>query len=466
MTALALGAETQTPAAQLASFAIALDYDEIPSEVTEATKLHLLDACGCAIGAYGLGSAAYVRTAAREIAGAGTASVVGEESGWAPAAAALSNGALVHALDFDDTHTPSICHISAVVVPAALAVAEARGLSGRDLLAAIVVGSEAVARIGSTAAPAYMKTGFHPTSVCGVFGAALAASRLRGLDAEATKNALGIAGSMASGLFEYLADGSTAKVVNVGWASHAGVMSAALAAAGGDGPATVLEGRFGLFATHFRLFDPPATDWDLGARWEVPSIAFKPYPSCHFTHSALDAASLLRSEGLDPAAIEAVFVGVPEAAVPLVLEPREDKIQPRTPFDAKFSLQYSLATMLVRGEVGVGSYRADAIADEDVLRMAGRVFYKVEHFPDYPAVFPARLTVRLRSGDVITRLVPDGAIPARLDSDDVHGKFRANAGLGLEAADARELESAVQSVEDQDDLHEALAPLRRARSEG
>jgi 2-methylcitrate dehydratase PrpD len=457
---------TDTAAAQLASFATALDYDDIPSEVTEAAKLHILDAYGCAVGAYGEGAAAYVRTAAREIAGVGAATVVGEDSGWAPAAAALSNGALVHALDFDDTHTPSISHISAVVVPAALAVAEAHGRTGRDLVTAVVAGSEAVARIGSTVSSEYMKTGFHPSSVCGVFGAALAASRLRGLDAEATTNALGIAGSMASGLFEYLANGSTAKVVNVGWAAHAGVMAAALAAAGGDGPATVLEGRFGVFGTHFRLADAATKDWELGERWEVPSISFKPYPACHFVHSALDAARALLADGLDPSKVTAVFVAVPEPAVPLVLEPREDKIEPRTPFDAKFSLQYSLATMLVRGEVGISAYREDAIADDAVLRMAGRVFYEVEQFPAYPAVLPTRVTVRLRGGEVITKLAPADSTPIRFDSGDVRAKFIANAGLGLEPADARALESALLSIDDHDDLPTALAPLRRARCEG
>jgi 2-methylcitrate dehydratase PrpD len=461
----ALPPATATRAAELASFATALDYDEIPAEVTAAAKLHILDACGCALGAYRQGDAAYVRAAARELGGSGPASVVGEERGWAAAAAAFSNGALVHALDFDDTHTPSVTHISAVVVPAALAVAEAHDRSGRDLVAAVVAGSEAVARIGSTVSSEYMKTGFHPTSVCGVFGAALAAARLRGLDGEATKNALGIAGSMASGLFEYLADGSTAKVVNAGWAAHAGVMAAALAAAGGDGPATVLEGRFGVFATHFRLSDPATSDWELGARWELPSIAFKPYPACHFVHSALDAARGLLADGLDPARIAEVLVAVPEAAVPLVLEPREHKLRPRSPFDAKFSLPYSLATMLVRGAVGLAAYRPDAIADEDVLRMAARVEYVVERFPDYPAVLPTRLTVRSRDGDEVTRLAPEGSAPTRLTADEVRAKFLANAALGLEPADALELESALLSIDDRHDLHDALAPLRRARGE-
>jgi len=174
----------------------------------------------------------------------------------------------------------------------------------------------------------------------------------------------------------------------------------------------------------------------------VPSIAFKPYPACHFVHSSLDAARAMLDEGLDPAKVTAVFVAVPEAAVPLVLEPRENKIEPRSPFDAKFSLQYSLATMLVRGEVGVASYREDALADEDVQRMAGRVFYETEQFPAYPAVLPTRLTIRLRGGDVITKLVPEGSNPTRFDADDVRAKFLANAGLGLEAADARALEAA------------------------
>jgi 2-methylcitrate dehydratase PrpD len=198
----------------------------------------------------------------------------------------------------------------------------------------------------------------------------------------------------------------------------------------------------------------------------VPSISFKPYPACHFVHSALDAARALLADGLDPSKVTAVFVAVPEPAVPLVLEPREDKIEPRTPFDAKFSLQYSLATMLVRGEVGISAYREDAIADDAVLRMAGRVFYEVEQFPAYPAVLPTRVTVRLRGGEVITKLAPADSTPIRFDSGDVRAKFIANAGLGLEPADARALESALLSIDDHDDLPTALAPLRRARCEG
>jgi 2-methylcitrate dehydratase PrpD len=157
---------------------------------------------------------------------------------------------------------------------------------------------------------------------------------------------------------------------------------------------------------------------------------------------------------------------VPEPAVPLVLEPREDKIEPRTPFDAKFSLQYSLATMLVRGEVGISAYRDDAIADDAVLRMAGRVFYEVENFPAYPAVLPTRVTVRLRGGDVITKLAPADSIANGLDAAGVRAKFMANATLGLEPADGRALESALLTIDDHDDLHEALAPLRRARCAG
>lgn len=454
-----------TASQHLAAFASSLEFEAIPEEVITAAKLHILDIVGCALAAHGVGAADYVRAGALASGGLGKASVVGDSVSRSPGVAALANGGLAHALDFDDTHTPSICHISAVVVPAALAMAETAGASGRALLTAIVAGNEAVARIGSAAAPAYMKTGFHPTSVCGVFGSTLAATHLRGLAEAPTTHALGIAGSMASGLFEYLGDGSTTKAVNAGWAAHAGVLAALLAEAGGDGPATVIEGRFGVFATHFRLDSSGslADEWGLGTRWETPAISFKPYPACHFIHSALDVARSLLDDGLDPLELDDVLVAVPKPAVPLVLEPWADKVRPRTPFDAKFSLPYSLAAMFLRGEVGINSYVPSAIADDDVLDLAARVRYEIEEFPSYPAALPARVTVRTRSGETLTRVGPDGPSQAPLAAPEVLGKFRLNAGLALTASDVRELASALLELEGRDDLSRALAPIRRAQ---
>ena len=294
---------------------------------------------------------------------------------------------LCHGLDFDDTHADSICHVGVVVSPAAIAVAEAAGSNGRELLLALVAGSEIITRIGAAAVPGYMVRGFHPTSVSGVFGAAVAAARLRGLRPLEIRSALGLAGSMSAGLFAYLGDGSETKPVHAGWAAHGGILAAELAAAGGEGPAAVFEDRFGFFAAYYDgdAGALVAQVSDLGRRWETPRIAFKPYPACHFVHSCLDAAASLRARhSLAADDVERITVAVPDPGIPLVLEPSDAKRDPRTEYDAKFSLQYSIAALLVHGRVGVETYTEQAIRDPAVLALAARVEHVQRPFPTYP----------------------------------------------------------------------------------
>jgi 2-methylcitrate dehydratase PrpD len=449
---------------RLAAFATDLGDDQPPAEVVASAKLHVLDLVGTALAAHGSGAGTSAAAASAALGGSGAASVVGHADGRPAAVAALANGTLAHAIEFDDTHTPSICHISAVVVPAALAMAEAHGATGRALLTAIIAGNEVVARIGADAAPSYMQTGFHPTPVCGVFGATVAAARLRGLTEDETTHALGIAGSFAGGLFEYLGDGAATKAMHGGWAAHGGIVAAELAACGGDGPEAVLEGRFGLYATHFRIEERDALggDWALGTRWETPAFAFKPYPACHFIAGALDAARQLLDGGLDPAAIERIVVAVPAPAVALVLEPRSGKLRPSTPFAAKFSLPYSLAALLVHGTVDVASYRPERLDDARVLALADRIDHVVEDFAHYPAVLPARVVVTLRGGEVVEALSPEGPVAPAFTADDVCRKFRANAALALGAGDSAALETGLLALEQVDDLTALLAPLRHA----
>jgi 2-methylcitrate dehydratase PrpD len=387
--------------------------------------------------------------------------LIGDPARPPAADAALANGTLCHGLDFDDTHPASICHVSTVVAPAALATAEQVGADGRELLAALVVGSEVVASVGALAAPSYMERGFHPTSVCGVFGAAAAAARLRGLDTAATANALGIAGSTAAGLFEYLGDGSSTKQLHAGWAAHAGIHAAALAGHGATGPDTVFEGRFGLLRAYFdREVDAAEVPLPPEAGWQTPHIAFKPYPACHFVHSCLDAVAAL---GVSADEVESAEVLVPPPAVPLVLEPREAKVAPRTPYDAKFSLQYSLAAQLVHGEVGVATYSPAAIRDERVLELAERVTYEERAFDTYPASFPGGVRLALRDGRVLESILPHqrGGPGNPMSEADVLDKFRANARLGLPEADVHSLETALLELERCNDVPAALAPLAR-----
>jgi 2-methylcitrate dehydratase PrpD len=452
-------------AARLARFAVELALDDVPPDVRLAARLHALDAVGCGIAAAGLGEGTHARAALPVASGAAT--VIGLGGGRPAADAALANGTLCHALDFDDTHAASISHVSVVVVPAALAAAQEAGADGATALAAILAGNEAVARVGALAAPSYMTRGFHPTSVCGVFGAVAAAARVRGLDAAAAAHALGIAGSMAAGLFEYLADGADTKPIHAGWAAHAGVIATALAAAGATGPATVLEGRFGVLRAFFdREGDPLPPLPDEGGRWETPRIAYKPYPACHFVHSCVDAAAELRREhALAGEDVERVELAVPAPAVPLVLEPREAKTAPRTPYDAKFSLQYSVAAMLEHGEVGLATYGADAIADPAVLALAERVEHRTREFETYPQALPGSVTLRLRDGRVLERTLAHqrGGPENPLADDEVLAKFRANAGLGLDGEGVEAVERALLVLDELPELRRAFAPLAAAR---
>lgn len=453
-----------TLATELAAFAVGLDERAVPPSVKDAAKLHTLDLIGTALASYGIGEGEYAVAASLELGGAGGATVIGKSLGRPPAVAALANGTLAHSIEFDDTHTDSITHISAVVVPAALATAEVARRSGQDTIMAIVVGTEAVARIGATASPSYMRTGFHPTSVCGVFGAALAACRLRRLNERQTVDAMGIAGSFASGLFEYLSDGSRTKAIHAGWAAHAGITSATLAEAGADGPASVLEGPHGVFSSHFRLdANGAAHEWDLGSRWETTSMTFKPYPACHFINGALDAARVLLARGLDIDDIDSIKVAVPAPAIPLVLEPVHHKVQPRTPFEAKFSLQFSLAAMLVDGQVTVATYSRERLGDGRLHELAALVQHDVEEFPSYPATLPARLTISLRDGSTMEEVSPGGSQAAQPPTvDDIVTKFRSNADLALDRESRELLEATILNLDGIQDVCDAFMTLRKA----
>ena len=373
-----------TAAARIAQFAVSLDLEAVPASVIESAKLHLLDVVGCGLAASGSGEATAAREVLERDGGRPEATVIGAAARLPGPSAAFANAVLCHALDFDDTHADSIAHVSVTAAPAAMAEAEATGASGRELLTAFIVGSETTARIGMAASGAFHAHGLHPTAVCGVFGAAVAAARLRGLDVGQTTSALGLAGSMSSGLLAFLDDGTPTKPVHAGVAAHGGVLSARLAEAGAEGPPSVLEGRFGLFQAFLAEdIDIIAQVADLGERWETERSAFKAYPACHIMHGALGAAELLLPQvtvvGTD--AIEEIVAIVPAGAVPMILEPVASKLAPRSDYEGKFSLQYSVAAMLVHGRVNLRSYQEDSLADESVLALARRVSYETAEFP-------------------------------------------------------------------------------------
>lgn len=456
-----------TAAETLGKFVAGLDLASIPEDVVEAAKLHALDTLGCGLAAHALGEARYAGLAAVEEAAGGPATAIGVPGGLPTSDAALVNGTLCHALDFDDTHPDSVAHVSVAVVPAVLATGEARGANGAEVLAALVAGNETATRVGMAAGGRFHAHGFHATGVCGVFGAAAAAARLRGLDAAATTQALGIAGSMASGLLEFLADGSQTKRLHPGWAAHAGLAAARLAAYGASGPSTVLEGRRGLYAAyvHGEAADPMGQVAHLGERWTTREMAYKPYAACHYVHAPVDAlATVLRDHRLGPEDVEQIVAFSDETGVAMVLDPPEEKVRPRTPYAAKFSLPYCLAARLVHGALDVGSFTEDAIDDPAVLAVTPRVRYEVRQYAAAPDAFPGGVRVHTVDGRTLEAELRHqrGAAENPLGDEEVRTKYRASAALALDDAERERLERLVLSLEEAPDLR-ALEVLRQAR---
>ena len=455
--------EGGTPLArELASRALKLAATDLPDEVSSAAALHVLDAIG--VGLAGATASTTPLTGPLTGLGPGEITVLGRAEHLAPAAAALANGTLIHSLEFDDTHVPSVIHGSAVILPAALAVAEDLGASGGALLRAAIAGWETLVMIGLASPGGFQAAGFQTVAVAGPFGAAVAAGLLRGLDERTLTAALGICGSQSSGTFAFLSDGSTVKALHAGWAAHSGVLATELAGAGVTGPELVFEDRFGLFAAFARDAGAAGRFAELlprlGVDWALPQAAFKRYPVCHYIHPFLEAAEQLWSDGLRAADIESLSCRVPDGAAPIICEPWESKLVPRSDHDARWSLPVCLAQVLLRGTLSADDITGIA-SDADVLALAACTSWRAWPDSGFPARFPAELTAITTSGRKLTVKVRDvrGSAARPIGAEEVRDKFLANAGPVLGDALAAEIVATVDDLPSLADVRELTALL-------
>ncbi len=407
-------------AVELAAFCAALRWDKLPLEARERTKELVLDHVGVGL----QGSATESGRAVQSfVAGqpAGGASVLGSDLRTGAAWAALANGTGAHSTELDDVTRESSLHPGVVVIPAALALAQERGSPPIAFLEGVVAGYETTMRVGNAlgAASAYAR-GFHPTGVAGVFGAAVAAGRILGLQAEGLVRALGIAGTMASGSLEYLADGAWTKRLNAGWAAHAGVVAAGLAASGFTGPATALDGRFGLLRGYTDAPRPEELTARLGDPLMVMKVTIKPYACCRYTHPLIDGVLALRAEhGIAPDDVAAVRLGVLAAGAALIAEPIERKRDPTNVVDAQFSAPYGAAVALVHGRAGLAEHSDPVLADARVRRLMAMTDCVRDPSLDaeYPGKWAGSVEIRLRDGRTVRTRVdfalgePENPVP-------------------------------------------------------
>jgi 2-methylcitrate dehydratase PrpD len=446
-----------TPAARtLAEWADGLRAEDVPAAVRDNAALRVLDTIGCALAGAREEHVPAVLALAARWGGPGLSTIWGSALRAAPPQAALANGALAHGLDFDDTHADSVCHASAVLVPTVLALAESEHLGGKDALAALVAGYEGMIRVGMAAPGRFHERGWHATATCGAFGAALAAGKCLRLDADRLTASLGIAASMASGVMEFLEDGSWVKRIHPGWAAQSGIQAAALAQGGFTGPATALEGRLGFYRAALGETPDIAKQLkNLGDEWETLRSSFKLYPCCHLNHAYLDAVTgLKQSRALRADQVAEIECLVPAGEVPIVCEPEEAKRRPRTSYDAKFSLAFCVAAALGGDRVGVGSFTETSIRDPRLLALADRVRFSIDAASRYPETFPGWVRVRLLDGGVMeAREESQRGGPNRpIGAAEVIAKFRDNAARTLTPDRVALLERTVLDLEHIDDM--------------
>ena len=441
-------------AAQLATTVTRLTWGEVPQSVRAVAKLHILDALGVALAATGMDFGRAIHRAGQDFGAGEDAHALGFGSVLPAASAALVNGTLMHGLDFDDTHIGAIYHASAPALAAALAVGEEQHADGAHLMLAYVIGLEVGCRLAAAGAGEFHGRGFHPTGIAGAFAAACTTAVLRGHDADTLTSALGLCGSQAAGILEL--HGSWLKRMHPGWAAHAGIAAVTMAQAGFRGPPTVFEGAGGLYASHLGKIVTAADLGlhDLGSRWMTTDIALKPYPCCHFTHAFADAATgVLKELGRDRLRahdITAVECPTAPALLPLVTEPVENKIAPKTIYDALFSVQYVVATALSGQPVNLAAFYDRPLDDPDILALAARTTCPPDPESDFPAHFPGEVVVHLADGHTVRHRVPasHGTPENPLSKSDIHAKFGANAARVISTDQTQRIAELVSTLED------------------
>lgn len=448
---------------QLSTFLVATRSADIPDPIMDAAKYYILDWLGSAMAGTTTDPGRILLDYAASQTGRG-ATVIGLDEQRNADLAALINGSLSHIVEMDDLHRGSVVHPAAAIIPAALAIAERERRSGLDFITAVILGYEVGIRIGEAVGKSHYHF-WHNTATCGVFGATAAVGWLLGLGREQMVWALGNAGTQASGLWEFIADGAMSKHLHAGRAASSGVLAADLAKRGLTGARRILEGERGFFAATSKDANPDFVIKGLTKglkEYKISGVSIKPHASCRHTHPAIDAALALRTRaGFQGSEIDSVRIETYRAALDLTNNPN-----PTCPYSAKFSLQYCVASALSRGHVNLQDFTPQAIRDQKVRQLMARtsVDFTPEMEDRYPRQWPARLTVNLANGRVLSQKVdnPKGDPENPLTRAELEEKFRLLiTGTGYEEI-ADVLIEGVNRLERLERVRQLLTPLRQA----
>lgn len=422
----------------LADWIAGLTDAAIPAAARRAVEDTVIDTVGLTVAALDTDYGRAVRTAFGQ---GGACSVWGLADGFESAAAAVINGTCGHGEDYDNTYEGCPVHSGVVVVPALFAAGESMGLTAGAVARGMVVGVEVANRLGQVAGKGVHSAGFHPTAILGCMGAAAGVAHAMGQTPAQIRDTLGVAGSMASGIIEYLADGTWTKRMHPGWAAQAGMRAAQMGAAGFRGPRTVFEGVHGLYAAFAPSIAPDfgLLTGQLGKRWEAANVAFKPYACGTMTQPFIDCAVRLKARGIRPEDVVSITCEVGEGTVHRLWEPLELKRMPPTAYAAKFSSPYTIAAGLIHGDAGLAQFTDAAVTDPRALTLAARVSYVIDPDNEYPRNYTGHIRAELKDGSVVEERQGQlrGGTREPMSRDDILKKARANlafAGRGDAAA--------------------------------
>ena len=420
-----------TVAEALAERTCALSFENVPASIKATCQELLVDVAGLCVAAR---HSDYVSALKKSFDAGGPCTAFGHAETFSPEDAALLNGTAAHGEDFDDTFEGGPVHSGAVIVPAVLAACERFGLNGRRALLGVATGVETMCRLSLVAPKLIHKAGFHPTAVLGTIAATLSVSKALQLNAKQTVDALGIAGSMAGGIIEYLAEGAWTKRLHAGWAAHAGLHAARIAREGFTGPRTVLEGSHGLFFAfaHASDLDYEKLTQDFGKNWLMTGLTFKPYATGTMNQPYIDCALRLARKGFAAEDVAGVQCETAEGYVHRLWEPLAAKQRPANDYAAKFSTPFNIAVAFVTGGAGFEAFSERTVRDERILGLAGKVRYQVDPQNPYPKRYTGHVKMTLKDGRVFEERQPHirGGVHEPLSREELERKFRGNATYG------------------------------------
>ncbi len=441
-------------------------YDDIPGAAVEAAKREVLDSLATALGGSSKAGVGELVDMVKEWGGSEQSTIIAYGIKCPAPNAAQVNGTMIHALDYDDGHQVALVHIGCVAVSTCLAVAERMGkVSGKELITAIALGGDFLARLGLASRPgtSALGSGWHPTTLFGFLGSAAMAGRLMGLDEEKMINALGLAYHQCGGAGSGVGDGALAKRMGPGLAARAGITAALMAERGITGERDPLEGRTGLFNAYMGGdYDVKILTSDLGKRFEGVNIGNKPYPCCGLTHACIDATLALMSRyNINPDQIRDITVYGGQSIYGLS-QPPEVKRAPRTITDAQFSVPWVVATALVKGKVTVDDFTDEAIKRQEILKIAQKVNARLDPAMDRHGVGPGGVIITMQDGTEYTEEVEHclGSVERPMAFEDCTVKFRECAACSIKPLPTDTVDKVIEMVSRLEKLSDATEIIR------